>query len=235
MIHNPNNSIKPNTFPAVAENYRLIQEDIIATALRYNRDPAEITLIGVSKGYTWGHTQSAYAAGCRDFGESRIQEALPKIEEAPGDIEWHMIGSLQKNKVKKAIGRFVLIHSVDNLDLAQKISECSEDVGLVTPILLEVNTSGEMTKHGLDEENWRHSFDLLLKLPGIKLEGLMTMAPFIDDEITVRRCFARLRQFRNELALRGSGRHLSMGMTHDYRWAIAEGATYLRIGRGIFK
>ena len=182
----------------------------------------------------WEQVQPAYASGCRDFGESRLQDALPKISSAPPDIHWHLIGTLQKNKVRKAIGAFALIHSVDSPELAAKISECGQEAGIITPVLLQVNTSGETTKHGLSEEQWQPHLEMLLKLPFLRLEGLMTMAPFVEETDVIRRCFARLRQMRDRLALGHPFRHLSMGMSHDYRIAIEEGATLLRIGTALF-
>ncbi len=224
---------------SAADNYQRIQEEIAAAVQRCGRAPSEINLIAVSKGYSWDHIFPVYGSGCRHFGENRIQEALLKISEAPSDINWHMIGPLQKNKVNKAIGKFTLIHSVDSIELAQKISMCSVGAGKTTSILLQVNTSGEKTKHGLNEEGWRDQFESLLHLPGISLEGLMTMASLIENEAIIRNCFARLRLFKDELiskfGLKTSFRHLSMGMSHDYRYAIAEGATLLRIGTAIFK
>lgn len=224
---------------SVFENYQSIQQDIIATAQHYKRNPKDITLVAVTKGCPLHEMMPAYDAGCRNFGESRLQEALPKIFDAPHDIHWHLIGTLQKNKVRKAveIGRFTLIHSVDTPELAEKISEISLEHNFVTSILLQVNISGETSKHGLNIERWRYVFEALLKMPGIKIEGLMTMAPLIEDEKQIRGCFERLRKFRDELQAK-TGKHLphlSMGMSHDYRFAIAEGATLLRIGTKIFK
>lgn len=212
-------------------HYKRIWDDIYETAQACGRDPQEITLVAVSKGYSWANAENAYTSGCRDFGENRLQEALPKIAAAPTDIRWHLIGTLQKNKVAKAIKNFSLIHSVDTFPLAMKISECSRERGVVTPILLQVNTSGEATKHGLSEEQWQPHVEALVHLPAIRIEGLMTIAPFVEDEKSIRSCFARLRQMRDRYGFR----HLSMGMSHDYRIAIQEGATLLRIGTAIFQ
>lgn len=199
--------------------------------------PPKVTLVAVSKGFSWENVKPAYDAGCRNFGENRIQEALPKIEEAPKDIQWHFIGPLQLNKVRKAIGRFVLIHSVDDPKLAKKISECSLEVNLVTSILLQVNTSGEESKQGLSPTEWREAFKEVKDLPGISIRGLMTIAPLTEDKERIRSCFADLRLFRDELVddYKISLPDLSMGMSHDYHLAIEEGATLLRIGSQIFK
>lgn len=212
-------------------HYRHILDEISDIAQACRRDPKEITLVAVSKGFPWDAVEPAYHAGCRDFGESRLQEALAKIASAPVDIRWHLIGTLQKNKVAKAVGPFCLIHSVDTPELAAKIAQCSRERGVVTPILLQVNTSGEVAKHGLSEKLWQPHLEALLQLPAIRIEGLMTMAPFVEDEKEIRSCFARLRQMRDRYGLL----HLSMGMSHDYRIAVQEGATLLRIGTALFK
>ena len=146
---------------------------------------------------------------------------------------------LQKNKVKKAVANFILIHSVDSVELANKISECGQEEGKLTHVLLEVNTSGEKTKHGMSEEAWYTSFEKVLHLPNVKIEGLMTMAPLSDNQHEVRACFRRLRRFRDRL-LSFAGSEvtldvLSMGMSHDYPIAIEEGATLVRIGTAIFQ
>lgn len=143
-----------------------------------------------------------------------------------------MIGSLQKNKARKAVESFDMIESVDTPDLAEKISHVGVALNTVVPVLLQVNTSGELSKHGLDPFRWRESFSAVAKLPGIRIEGLMTMAPFTEDKALVRRCFAELRLLRDRLA--GIGPHLSMGMSNDYLEAIAEGATIVRVGSLLF-
>jgi pyridoxal phosphate enzyme (YggS family) len=222
----------------VSANFFQIQKEIEAAARKCGRNPAEITLVAVTKGHSLEHVMPAYEAGCRDFGESRPQEALFKIPHSPQDLRWHFIGSLQKNKVRKVIGKFVLIHSVDSLELAKKISEHSLEAGVVTTVLLQANTSGEKAKQGLQPEAWKINFEAVLRLPGISVKGLMTMAPLVDDEGVVRRCFAGLRELREDLQEIGGKNMkmpcLSMGMTNDYPLAILEGATILRIGTAIF-
>jgi hypothetical protein len=223
----------------VADHYRYIKDDVISAAEYYGRNLEEITLVAVSKGCSWDDVRAAYQAGCRDFGESRVQEALTKILEAPEDIFWHFVGHLQKNKVSKVLGKCALIHSVDTFELASKISELSARTAIETSILLEVNISGEATKQGMQKEQWKRCFEAILSLPSIHVKGLMTMAPLTQDEGVVRRCFAGLREFRDELIVKNglhadALRHLSMGMSNDYRLAIAEGATLLRVGTAIF-
>jgi pyridoxal phosphate enzyme (YggS family) len=171
-----------------------------------------------------------YNQGCRHFAENRVDAALEKMELLPEDIQWHLIGTLQKNKVRKVIGKFALIHSVDTPELAKKISDCSLEAGLKTPILLQVNTSGEASKHGLSFEEWQKNYPEVANFEGIMIKGLMTMAPLVDDEKIIRTTFARLRELGKVLKLQ----HLSMGMSQDFPLAIAEGATLLRIGSALF-
>lgn len=213
--------------------YNQIIHEIREIASNAGRNP-DILLLAVSKGHSWSEVESVYREGCRDFGENRVQEALPKIEEAPKDVLWHFIGNLQLNKVRKIIGKFVLIHSVDTPELARRIAQCSQESGVVTAILLQVNTSGESTKSGLSVEQWRQEIDALLLLPGIRIKGLMTMAPLEALEDEVRDCFRKLRDFRDELSIKTPLPYLSMGMSHDYRIAIEEGATILRVGSALF-
>ncbi len=220
-------------------NYTKIIKSVEEIALANGRNPNEITLVAVSKGQTISNIEYVYHEGCRNFGENRIQEALEKFNSLPADIFWHFIGTLQKNKITKAIGKFSLIHSVDSIDLANKISNDSLLSQTQTPVLLQINTSGEQTKHGLAGDEWRDALLGLLELRGIKIKGLMTIAPLTEDKSQIRNCFRRLRLLRDQfvsLSAQASDIiHLSMGMTHDYKIAIEEGATILRIGTAIFK
>lgn len=222
----------------VINNYRRVVAAIEETARSCGRNPADITLVAVTKQHIWEHIKAAYAAGCRNFGESRLQEALPKIAGTPEDIHWHLIGTLQKNKVTKVIGTFALIHSVDSFELAEKISDCGLYEEIETRILLQVNVLGEESKHGLTPDELRQTYQKFLQLPSIKVEGLMTMAPFVENERVIRDCFARLRDLRDELRFEMEDPallpELSMGMSHDYPIAIQEGATIVRVGTAIF-
>ncbi len=188
--------------------------------------PKNVKLVAVTKNVPVEDISLVYELGCRDFGENRVQDALPKIEELPPDIRWHFIGTLQKNKVKKVVGNFALIHSVDSVELAQEISK----QGIDTSILLQVNTSGEESKQGFTEDEFRRDLAMIQKMPYIQVKGLMTMAPLTEDVDQIRMCFRRLRELRDELGLK----ELSMGMSHDYKIAIDEGATIVRIGSAIF-
>ncbi|MBS0650698.1 MAG: YggS family pyridoxal phosphate-dependent enzyme [Verrucomicrobia bacterium] len=214
-----------------SERLEQLRRQIAEACQRSNRSPSDIALIAVTKYASLEALQEAYAMGLRTFGESRIPTALDKMAQLPSDIAWHFIGHLQSNKVAKAIGRFALIHSMDSLDLAKKISSASVQQNCTTPILLQVNTSGETSKQGFTPDSCRGHFLELSQLPGITIQGLMTMAPLTDDEKVVRSCFSRLRSLRDELKLR----HLSMGMSHDFPIAIEEGATLLRIGSALFQ
>lgn len=189
--------------------------------------PAAVKLIVVTKNIPVKSIQSVYDLGCRDFGENRVQEALPKIEEMEKDIHWHFIGTLQKNKVKKVIRRFDLIHSVDSFELAQEISK----LGIDTKILLQVNTSGEESKQGFSPGEIEKKLPLIQKLPFVQVQGLMTMAPLTENIAEIRACFRSLRELRDRHGLQ----ELSMGMSHDYMMAIEEGATMVRIGSAIFE
>jgi PLP dependent protein len=218
----------------VKNNYFQILEKIAKVAKTSGRDPQEITLIAVTKNHTWEEILPLYEAGCRHFGENRLPEALTKIENAPQDIHWHFIGSLQKNKARKTAENFTLIHSVDSEELAIKISECKQN----TPILLQVNISGEATKHGFSEKSLLECFERLFSLPSLKIEGLMTMAPLTDNKEIIRQTFRGLRLLQEKLNTHVPKnkqlKTLSMGMSHDFELAIEEGATHLRIGSAIF-
>jgi len=221
------------------ERYLFLKERIKDIALSSHRVPEDILLITVSKMHSVNELLKVYRAGCRDFGENRIQEALKKIPQCPKDIHWHLIGSLQSNKVNKAVSSFHLIQSIDTPHLAKKISEQSVKFNVTTSILLQVNTSGEPQKHGLDAEGWRRHLEEIEDYPNIELKGLMTIAPLTEDRYTIQTCFAHLRELKEEFTKEVKNPsffyHLSMGMSHDYDLAIQEGATMLRIGSAIFQ
>lgn len=219
-------------------HYKEIQNKIDEVAIRSGRDRSELTLVAVSKGRSMEDISSVFDAGCFDFGENKVQEVLEKQPQAPRQIQWHFLGTLQKNKVRKVIGKFHLIHSVDSVELAEKISVCSLERGLVTSILLQVNISGEKTKHGFSVAELTESIASLVEKKGLNIKGFMTMAPFAAEEAVIRKCFTDLRKTRDHLqslvGARASFKELSMGMSHDFALAIEEGATLLRIGTAIF-
>lgn len=219
--------------------YSDLKIKVLNQAVACGRNPSEITVIAVSKGHPWNQIESVYMEGCRNFGESRFIEANEKMNVAPQDIEWHLIGTLQSNKVVKVVGKFSLIHSVDQPSLLAKISQVSEQREIETSVLIQVNTSGEQSKHGLSTDQWRKELAVLVDLPAINICGLMTMAPNTSDESIIRQAFKDLRLFRDELReMYGeihSFHHLSMGMSNDYLIAVEEGATLLRIGSLLFE
>ncbi len=222
-------------FMTSGKRYLALCSEVQAHAERCGRSPSSIHVITVTKGYPVEQITPIYEAGCRDFGENRVEEAAEKQPHFPDDVRWHFIGTLQSKKVNKVIGKYTLIHSVDEFTLAEKISHASEREGITTHILLQANTSGEESKQGLPATGWKKCFKQVLALPHIQVEGLMTMAPYTDNKGVIRDCFASLRHLRDELQELHAVPlpHLSMGMSHDYRLAIEEGATLLRIGSAI--
>jgi PLP dependent protein len=219
-------------------HYSEVAQSVWEKAMACGRQPQEITLVAVSKTWPVQAIESVYQEGGREFGENRIQEALEKIPLLPEDCRWHFIGTLQSNKVGKSISHFCLIHSVDTPLLAQKISQASEARGVTTSILLQVNTSGEKTKQGLSPEEWESFLESINQLSHVRIEGLMTMAPYTEDEKVIRSCFRQLYQlrerWRKQMKDPAIFQHLSMGMSHDYLIAIEEGATLLRVGSAIY-
>lgn len=216
-------------------SYHRICHQIADAAVQAGRDPHEVTLVAVTKNVSWEQASILYDQGHRDFGENRLQEAFQKMEKAPTDCKWHLIGTLQSNKARKAVGEFALIHSVDTLSLAKKLSQCCQEANSTTSVLLQVNTSGEESKHGLTVSQWKEHVEEVFSLQSLSIEGLMTMAPLNADEVIARSCFANLRHLQEYLTRQGKKvPHLSMGMSNDFHWAIAEGATIVRIGSAIF-
>ena len=203
---------------------------------RVGRQVSDVRLVAVSKTYPPAVIQEAWNAGQHVFGENRVQDALPKIAELPAEAEWHFIGHLQSNKIRKALPAFTLIHGVDNLELAQQINRIAGEMGLTANILLEINVSGEASKFGFSPTDLRQNLEGLLCLPNIRINGLMTMAPYSEDPETARPVFSKLRILRDELAAKTgqSLRELSMGMSGDFEVGIEEGATIVRIGSSIF-
>lgn len=222
----------------VHEQYLRIKRRIEEAAVQSGREASSVRLIAVSKSRPFEDILSAYDAGCRDFGENRIPEAMEKISRSPEGIEWHFLGKLQRKKVNKALGFFHLIHSVDSPELAREIAKKSVERGIVTNILLQVNTSGEESKQGLEQEECKALFPSLFDLQGLRIKGLMTMAPLTEDEKAIRGTFSRLRLLKEELNAslneEWALKELSMGMSHDYAIAVEEGATIVRVGTAIF-
>jgi len=229
------------------DNVRSVRARIAAAAQRAGRDPAEVTLVAVSKGQPASAVQAAYDLGLRVFGENRADEAVLKAAHLPGDITWHMIGHVQGRQARQVVSLFQAVHSVDSARLARRLSRFSAEQGRCLPILLELNVSGETSKYGFAADRWPNDGDErktllaavqeIVSLPDIKIQGLMTMAPIVADAEQTRPVFAHLRRIRDELAAvfpQVTWRHLSMGMTDDFEVAVEEGATLLRVGRAIF-
>ncbi len=213
----------------VADNITNVRQRIDAACERAGRSPDSVTLIAVSKGFSADAVAEAAAAGQRDFGENRVQEAIEKIDAlaARGIMpRWHLIGHLQSNKAKTAADRFAIIHSVDSLRLAEELSRRAERLG----ILLEVNAAQEASKFGFAPQEVAPALSSIATLPHLDVLGLMTVAPLSDDPEAVRPIFRALRALRDALGLR----ELSIGMTNDFETAIEEGATMVRVGRAIF-
>lgn len=202
------------------------------------RNPEEVSLIAVSKTKPVSMLQEAYDAGCRDFGENKVQEIMDKIDRLPSDIRWHMIGHLQTNKVKYIVGKVFLIHSVDSLHLAEAISKEAVKQNTTVNILIEVNVAKEDTKYGAMAEDTMSLVEKIALLPGICVKGLMTIAPYVENPQENRQYFVKLKQLAVDIKSKNIDNvHmdiLSMGMTGDYMVAIEEGATYVRVGTGIF-
>lgn len=222
----------------IQENIELVQYNIDNICKSINRDRSQVTLIAVSKTKPVEMVQEAYEAGIRDFGENKVQELCNKYEQMPKDIRWHMIGHLQRNKVKYVIDKAYLIHSVDSIRLAEEISKEALKKQLVVNILVEVNVAKEDSKFGTTLEESEYLIREIAKLPGIQIKGLMTIAPFVENAEDNRSYFTRLKQLSVDINKKNidnvSMNILSMGMTGDYMVAIEEGATYVRVGTGIF-
>ncbi|MDZ7859063.1 MAG: YggS family pyridoxal phosphate-dependent enzyme [Candidatus Krumholzibacteriota bacterium] len=220
------------------ENLKDTQERIERAAQEAGRDPSEITIVAVTKTHGPEVVEEAVSAGLFDIGENKVQEFLEKSKNVSANCKWHFIGHLQRNKVKKIIGRFELIHGVDSLRLARRISNLSLEEGIVSDILIQVNTSGEKSKFGIESDEVEEFCGKASGLEGIKVRGLMTMAPWVDDTSVIANTFRGLRILSEKLRRQDmeniSMEHLSMGMTDDFEIAVAEGSTILRLGRVLF-
>lgn len=220
------------------ENLKTVEAKVQAACDTAGRDRSEVTLIAVSKTKPIEMLQEIYDAGVRDFGENKVQELTEKYEVMPKDMKWHMIGHLQRNKVKYIVDKAALIHSVDSLRLAQEISKEAVKKEVTVPILIEVNISQEETKFGLAEDEVFSLIEEVSKLPNIQIKGLMTVAPPVADANENRPIFRKIKQLSVDITNKNidnvTMEILSMGMTNDYTTAIEEGATMVRVGTGIF-
>ena len=220
----------------IAENIAVLRQKIEETCKRSGRNPAGVKLIAVSKYFGVDKIIEAKNCGLTDFGENRAQELTLKFEKLGDGVVWHFIGTLQKNKVKYAVKAAELIHSVDSLELVEEINNRAEKLGKVQNILLEVKTSEEETKSGLETEiEILNLVGKCSQLKNIHLKGFMTMAPLTDDTKIIRKSFADLRNLKVKINNKGYNlTELSMGMTSDFEIAIEEGATMIRVGSAIF-
>ena len=240
----------PVTKNRIASNLARIRDDVAAACARVGKDPSGVAVVAVTKEVEFETVKNLLDAGVTDLGENRAQQLAHRAEEMaahlqrrrnalPGPVRWHMIGHLQRNKVRHVLGVASVIHSVDSLRLAEEINARAERDGLVMDVLLQVNCSDESQKSGCAVGAATHLAELMCTLENLRLLGLMTMGPLVDDPERARRTFVRLRELFEEMRHEKIGgaslRHLSMGMSQDYTVAVEDGATVLRIGRALFQ
>ena len=220
----------------IAENLAQVQQRISVACERSGRSPKEVQLVAVGKKFTAQVIKEAADCGLNLFGENRVQEAKIKIPDCPGHLRWHFIGNLQTNKCKDAVALFDMLHAVDSLHLAEELNKRCEQLAKVMPVLLEVNVSGEGSKHGFTPKDAIEATQAFFDFPKLELHGLMTMAPFSRQAESTRPYFRKLRELKNdcEEKLGASLPELSMGMSGDYEIAIEEGATLIRLGTTLF-
>lgn len=219
-------------------NYNSVNANVIASCKKAGREPGEVTLIAVSKTKPVEDISTLYEHGVRDFGENKVQELTEKYEQLPKDIRWHLIGHLQTNKVKYIVDKVHLIHSVDSVKLAEQIEKEASKKDVIVNILVQVNVANEDTKFGLDTDETLRNVETISKFPHIRIKGLMTIAPFVENGEENRKYFQNLKQLSVDIDKKNidnvSMDFLSMGMSGDYETAIEEGATLVRVGTNIF-
>lgn len=222
----------------IGEQLNEVREQIKRACAASGRATEDVTLIAVSKTKPIEMLLEAYEEGVRDFGENKVQEILQKYPQLPSDIRWHMIGHLQKNKVRQVIDKVVLIHSVDSVELAEQIEKEATKRNLIMDILLEVNVAGEESKFGFAPEQTEAAVRAISVFPHVRIRGLMTIAPFVENPEENRNVFKKLYQLNVDIKSKNIDNVnmtlLSMGMTGDYEVAIEEGAGMIRVGTGIF-
>jgi pyridoxal phosphate enzyme (YggS family) len=224
----------------IADRVAAVRERMRRAAARAGRSPDDVVLVAVTKTHPPEVVREAFAAGLRDFGENRVQEAEGKVLDLAdlrtAGIRWHLVGHLQSNKARKAVPLFDLVHSLDDADLGRRLDRIGAEEARVVRTLLQVDLAGEGTKSGLPEAALLPTLEALRGLPSLRVEGLMVLPPFAEDPERTRPYFRRLRELRDraraQSLLRGS--ELSMGMSHDFEVAIEEGATYVRVGTELF-
>lgn len=222
----------------LVENYEAVLHEVKCSCEKAGRNENEVTLIAVSKTKPFSDIEELYRHGVREFGENKVQELCDKYEKLPKDIKWHMIGHLQRNKVKYVIDKVELIHSVDSVRLAKTIEEEAVKKQLTVNILIEVNVAEEESKFGLKYEEVLDMIKEISAFPHVRIRGLMTIAPFTETEEDNRVYFEKLKKLAVDIDSKNihnvSMDFLSMGMTGDYHTAIEEGATHVRVGTAIF-
>ena len=222
----------------LAENLETVEQNIREACKKVNRAREEVTLIAVSKTKPVSMLDKVYGLGIRDFGENKVQELSEKYSQLPEDINWHLIGHLQTNKVKQVIGKTTLIHSVDSVRLAETIEKEAAKKDCMVPILIEVNVAEEESKFGFKVDEVLSAVETIATFPHVCIKGLMTIAPFVENPEENRSIFARLQKLSVDIRSKNidnvSVDIISMGMTNDYQVAIEEGATMVRVGTGIF-
>ena len=220
----------------VSQNLAKVREQIASACQKVGRDPKEVKIVAVTKTHPQETITEAIEAGIEYIGENKVQEAEAKHAEIGKACKWHMVGHLQRNKVKTALEIFDMIHSLDSTRLADEIEKQAEKQDLLVPCLIEVNTSGESTKFGVAPDKLAELAAHTLKKEHIKLVGLMTIGPFTTDEVVIRKAFSELRELRDrvENIFGHYLPHLSMGMSDDFEIAAEEGATLIRLGRVLF-
>ena len=222
----------------ISENLKQVRENIVRACEKAGRDPAEVTLIAVSKTKPVSMLKEAYDEGVRCFGENKVQEIQEKFGLMPSDVKWHMIGHLQRNKVKYVVGRACLIHSVDSYELAEEISKVAVKKGVECDILIEVNVAGEESKFGVSPSECADLVKKIALLPSVHIKGLMTVAPYVAVSEENFEVFTQIMQLGVDITDKNIDNVcmnvFSMGMSGDYETAIKCGATYVRVGTGIF-
>ncbi len=219
----------------IGHNLEVVQARVSEASGRSGRPSSDVLVVAVSKTWPAEIVQCAVDSGACRLGENRVQEAQAKVSAISGSPSWHLVGHLQRNKARIAVDLFDVIQSVDSLRLAKEIGKHASNAGKEVAIHLQVNTSGEANKFGVDPSDLSELADSVADIGGLSLEGLMTIAAHTDDREAVRRCFVMLRELRDNLAAdHESICHLSMGMTGDFEMAIEEGATIVRVGTAIF-
>ncbi len=222
----------------IENNIKSVRERIAKAAEKFGRREDDILLVAVSKMQPLEKIYQAYQAGVENFGENRVQDLLLKISESEVDLNWHMVGHLQSNKINRVIGNVEMIQSVDSMNLLEKLATNGEERGVTSRVLLQVNTSGEDSKFGFQQEIVYTACELVENLSYLEVHGLMTIGPFTDDISRIAKSFTSLRNLSDELNRYSSAKikmkYLSMGMTGDFEIAIGEGSNLVRIGTAIF-